>query len=107
MEDDKFIMVYGWMMNKLGLSGDKLLVYALIYGFARNGLSMPANSREYIASNLDMEQATVDTALEELCSQGLIKKASEVRGREPQTTERGAATMYKFIKYCCPVKFFG
>ena len=37
MQNDNYIVVFGWMCNELGLSGTELLVFALIYGFTQDG----------------------------------------------------------------------
>lgn len=33
---DKLITIHGWMIEKLGLSGDELFVFALIYERSRD-----------------------------------------------------------------------
>ena len=36
MNDEKFIIIPEWMID-IGLRGNRLLVYAVIYGYSRNG----------------------------------------------------------------------
>ena len=37
MKDENYIVLQGWMINKLNLKGNELTVYALIYGYSQNG----------------------------------------------------------------------
>ena len=37
MKSDNYIVIQGWMVNELNLKGNDLLVFALIYGFTRDG----------------------------------------------------------------------
>ena len=37
IKNENFILIQGWMINNLKLSGNDLLVYAIIYGFTQDG----------------------------------------------------------------------
>lgn len=39
MKDTSYFVVQGWMCNQLGLKGNDLLIFAIIYGFSRDGSS--------------------------------------------------------------------
>lgn len=74
MNDNNYIVIQGWMCNSLKLSGNELLVYAMIYGFSQDGESEFCGSRAYIANTLNISKPTVDKALKALCGKGLIIK---------------------------------
>jgi len=73
-KDENYITIFGWMTNRLKLSGNELLVYALIFSFAKDGITEFHGSAEYIASALNMSRRTVVSTLKSLTNNGLIKK---------------------------------
>lgn len=76
MKSDNFIVIQGWMINELKLKGNALLVFALIYGFTRDGRTKFASGRQYIAESFNISLPTVDKALQELIDLGYIVKES-------------------------------
>lgn len=79
MRNEKFITIAGWMVNELGLSGNELLCYALIYGFSQDGESFFCGSRKYIAELIGAKSLnTVDKYLDVLIEKGLLTKKSSV-----------------------------
>ena len=79
--ETSFTIVYDWMANKLNLSGNELLVYALIYSFARGEKKEFYGSAEYIAARLNIGLRTVMYSLKKLTENGLIKKRDVGRYR--------------------------
>lgn len=81
MKNDNYIVITGWMINDLKLSGNDLLVYALIYGFSQDGESWYTGSRNYIADSLGITPRTVSRLLQSLEEQGfIIKEITEYNG---------------------------
>lgn len=76
MSNDNFVVIQGWMCNELGLKGNDLLVYALIYGFSQDGESEFSGGRNYIAKTFNISLPTVDKALKNLIDKHLIEKIS-------------------------------
>lgn len=74
MKDNNFIVIQGWMCNKLKLSGNDLLVYALIHGFSQDGESKFNGSLSYICDVLNISKNTAKKALDGLVERGLITK---------------------------------
>lgn len=74
MKSSNYVVIQGWMCNELGLKGNELLIYALIYGFSQDGESAFHGSREYIANTFNISKPTVDKALNNLLSADLIIK---------------------------------
>jgi DNA-binding MarR family transcriptional regulator len=86
MQNDNYIVVFGWMCNELGLSGTELLAFALIYGFTQDGETWFQGNRRYIAETLNISRPTVDKALNSLIDKGLLYK--DVRQMQDITVNR-------------------
>lgn len=69
VRDNNFFVVHGWMINRLGLKGNELQVYAIIYGFSQADGTEFTGNLQYLA---DWTNATRRTALNSL--QGLVEK---------------------------------
>ena len=69
--------VAGWMIKDLGLSGTKLLVYAVIYGYSQNGVDDFHESIKSLARFLGIHVNSVSKALADLVEQGLLTKEEE------------------------------
>lgn len=73
MDNDNYIKIYAFM-RKMGLSGVKRDVYALIYGFTKKGKNEWFNgSSGYIAEWTGSKRSVLD-ALKELTTDGLLVK---------------------------------
>ena len=73
MDGDNYIRIYSFM-RKMGLSGVKRDVYALIYGFTKNGKNTWFNgSANYIVEWTGSRRSVLD-ALKELTADGLLIK---------------------------------
>jgi len=48
MNNKDYIVIQGWMINELKLSGNDLLTYSLIYGFSKDGQSEYTGSIKYL-----------------------------------------------------------
>lgn len=77
MKDEGFIPILGWMVNRLNLSGNELLCFALIYGFSQDGQSDFKGSQSYIAESLNVSRENTRKILLRLEEKGLIKKRDE------------------------------
>ena len=76
MKNENYIVVQGWMINELGLMGNKLMVYALIYGFSQDGNSEFKGSKNYIANSLQISERTVINVLMKLWENDMIFKVN-------------------------------
>ena len=76
------ILIQGWMINDLQLKGNRLLIYALVYGFSQDGKSKFYGSLNYIKSAIGCNsKQTIVNILEDFESEGLlIKSNSEKMG---------------------------
>lgn len=74
MNNNNYVVIAGWMCNELKLSGNELLIFALIYGFSQDGESEFCGSRTYIANTFNISKPTVDKSLKSLMDKNLITK---------------------------------
>lgn len=72
-----YITILDWMVDKLNLSGTKLLIYALIYGFSQDGTTWFTGSIPYIQSWTHCARQTVVASLNNLRTAGLIEVIDE------------------------------
>lgn len=73
----RYVTVQGWMVDDLGLTGNKLLAYAIIYGFSQDGESKCYASLSYFKKWLGLtHNRDVIKILNELVESGLVKKES-------------------------------
>ena len=74
MENNRFIVVMGWMMTSLGLSGNDLLCYALIYGYSQDRQGAYFGSLSHTAETLNISRRAAVDVLERLVTRGVIKR---------------------------------
>lgn len=82
MQTSNYIVVEDWMLTKLGLVGNKVLVFAIIYGFSKDNAGAFYGGRKYLANRLGMSIRTVERVLADLVEQGLIirKEGNTTKG---------------------------
>lgn len=83
IDDENYINIHGWMMNRLGLRGKELMAYAIIYGFSQDGAGWYYGGRSYLAAWLGCNAKTAGTLLTNMTEKGLIvrKEAVTSNGR--------------------------
>jgi DNA-binding MarR family transcriptional regulator len=74
-------IVEGWMVNKLGLSGNALIAYAVIYRFSQDGKSSFQASVSYLASCVGVSRGGMTKILNGLLEKGYITKR-EVKDKD-------------------------
>ena len=72
INDENYIHIAGWMINKLDLKGSELLIYAIIYGFSQDGESMFTASSQYLADWTNTTKQSVFKVLKSLTERELI-----------------------------------
>lgn len=78
VKNTAYVTLQAFMVNDLKLSGNELIVYAVIYGFSQDGKSWFTGSRAYLAHWCQVSKMTVSTNLNKLVQKGLIEKRSRV-----------------------------
>lgn len=75
---DGFIVIQSFMRSELGLKGNELIVYALIYGFCQSEGHSFHGSRQYISDWTGCSLSTVSNVLAGLVECGLLVKSETV-----------------------------
>ena len=74
IKDENFVNIAWWMRNKLNLTGNELIAYAIIYWFSQNWESCYNWSLQYFADFLWTTKKTALTILQKLVKKWLIEK---------------------------------
>ena len=76
IKNENYIVIPSWAVTKLGLKGNSLLIFSLIYGFCQDGESCFHGSLEYIQEWTNSTRQGVINVLKELANNSLIIKES-------------------------------
>lgn len=74
IKETNYLTVLGWMRTRLNLSGNELLVYALIYGFCQDEQSCFDGSISYLCDWIGASKPTILKTLNSLISKQFIIK---------------------------------
>lgn len=74
MKNNRFIVVAGWMMTSLGLSGNDLLCYALIHGYSQDGQGVYFGSISHTAEALNISRRAAADVLNRLVERGAVTR---------------------------------
>ena len=77
VKDSNYFVVHGWMRNLLGLRGNALDLYAIIYGFSQTDHQEFTASISYLCEWLGASRPTIINNLKDLVDRGLLTKESE------------------------------
>lgn len=77
IKNENFIAIQGFMVKELGLSGNELIAYALIYGFSQDNESEFKGGLNYVAEWLNCSKTTAFNLLNKLADDGFIKKTEK------------------------------
>ena len=89
MKENTYFVVQSWMVTDLKLSGNDLIVYAIIYGFSQDGESRFTGSLQYLADWCNATKAGIQKNLKNLVDAGLIEKYESFKNN------------IKFCEYSC------
>ena len=76
--DSNYFQINGWMVNKLKLSGNELMVYAIIYGFSQDGESKFTGSINYLCDFINSTRPTIIKCLKSLVDKNYIFKDTNI-----------------------------
>lgn len=78
IKDTNYITIQGWMVNVLGLKGNELIIYAVIYGFSQDGEQKFTGSLQYLADvTLSTKQGVLKN-LKCLCEKGFLGREEKI-----------------------------
>ena len=72
VKNENSVTICGWMINELNLSGDELMIYAIIYGVTQ-GIIEQQVDLEYLIDWTKTGEVTVQIALISLTRKGLLQ----------------------------------
>lgn len=79
LKDRNYISIQAFMVKDLGLKGNELITYALIYGFSQDGENYFRGSLAYIAEWLNCSKNTAHNVVKSLVDKGFLdKKEKEI-----------------------------
>lgn len=86
MDKENYINIQGWMKTELGLTGQRLMVYAIVYGFCQDGESCYTGGYKYIMDWCGCSKDTARRLLKSMTEEGLmIREDQGKEGRILQT----------------------
>lgn len=91
MDDENFVHLSAWMVDRLGLKGNDLIAYAIVYGFSQDGKGWYYGGREYLAGWIGCNEKTAGAVLARLTDAGLLRKVE-------QATSNGRRNLYQVIR---------
>ena len=74
MGESTYITILDWMVSLLHLSGNELVVYAIIHGFSQDGESVFWGSVEYLSQKSGASTRCITDVLKKLVEKGLLVK---------------------------------
>lgn len=77
MKETTYYCVFRWMATALGLSGNELHTYAIIFGFSQDGETEYKGSSKYLMETLNISKPTALSVLSNLEKKGLIEKRQD------------------------------
>lgn len=80
---NNFYVVQGWMIQKLGLKGGELTIYAIIHGYSQNYEGEFYGSCELLSKWSGLKRPTIVEILKKLTEKGLLKKISSTNTSKP------------------------
>ena len=102
ISDGNYITIQGWMRTELDLSGNDLIVYAIIYGFSQNKQGEFTGSAQYLADWVGCTRRTIMSILNKLVEDGTISKTETVLNnnekRVSYQAERGCEKISQGVK---------
>ncbi len=100
-----FYVVQGWMVSELGLKGNELAVYAIIYGFSQADGAWFSGSINYLSSWTNLSKQSIINVLKSLVKHDLIEKREQtIHGvkfcsyRSKKLTGGGQKTLPEVVK---------
>lgn len=97
VQSENYITIQGWMVTELKLSGNDLLVYAIIYGYSQDGQSCFYGSRQYLADWCNCTVRGIQKNLSNLIELGLIETVDQQSGyavKYKANRHRGVGTKF-------------
>ena len=82
IKPENYITIQGWMITELGLRNNRLLLYAIIYGFSQDGKSGYSGKQDYLLEWLDCSRSALNSYIKELKSKGVLREVTSPTGQK-------------------------
>ncbi len=79
LRDNNYYTVQGWMINKLGLKGSELQLYAIIHGFSQTEGQVFSGAAQYLADWTNISRRNVMERLRSVDQVAYVRFASVYR----------------------------
>lgn len=89
------------MREKLGLTGNELLIYAVIAGYSANGQGCYYGNQDYLSELTGTTRRTVNKVLQDLVDRGLIVKVGQWSNKDNRTCHYEVAGMCEKNSHIC------
>lgn len=73
-----YVSIQAFMVNDLHLSGNELIIFAVIFGYSQDGEHWFHGSRQHLADWCQASKTTVSNNLDKLIAKGLIEKRTRI-----------------------------
>ena len=73
MKDSNYVVIQGWMVSRLHLTGNALMVYACIFGFSQGG-EWYTGTAGYLAEWCNCQKKYMLNLLKKMTDEGLLRK---------------------------------
>lgn len=104
ISDGTYITIQGWMRTDLKLSGNELIVYAIIYGFSQNKQGEFTGSAQYLADWTGCSRRHIMRILSKLVEEKFVTKTETVLNnnekRVSYQAERGCVKLSQGVSNC-------
>ena len=72
LKREQYLNIQAWMITDLELTGNDLIVYAIIYGFSQDGDNLFMGNRSYLAAWCRCSERSIQRNINNLMERGLI-----------------------------------
>lgn len=94
-KDYHSVTIHGWMMTRLGLTGNKLLIYATVFQYSSMGDSEFSGGEDTLSALTNISVDSVNNILKQLSSERLILvNELEFKGRKHRTYRANLRKVY-------------
>lgn len=100
MKEETYVCIQSWMRTELGLSGNELVAYALIYGFCQDGETMFRGSMSYIADWLGTTRQGAIKIMKRLVEKGIVERIEETQNGVVFVRYRSLQGVNKVYREC-------
>lgn len=99
VNEHNYIMVSGWMRTELGLKGNELLLFAMIYGFCQDRDNAYKCSIKYIQDWLGCSKQTAVNTIKSLEEKELVVKNKTTKANDGYDANEYAVNFVKIEEY--------